>query len=439
MYLFDVRLGLPLPGPGGKGIATLAQVVKDDSVLRQLDADKLTYDIKAEDAGKAEFFVHAPLSGLTTRMAMLQGQLAQSAPVKLEWPAMDEVARLRKVAQGADGKALEVSAWREDSNHDGPGLLRRFLPPDAGTDKGAGKRQLFVRQLVPASALPQQLGVLVGKIGPAVFEEKVGRFYSIPFLRLALEPKQPRDRLLRGDWRQASEELTRQGRHIDDQEGLFRAQSEEELTKGLVQWADEMAKALDELLELEAKKADPERIRIARAQVQQLWQRAEALAILLQGRMALPLGGETAYQLALCIHERAERAQARIDLRRAYPASIKPEEWDALRRDWSAAEGAWRRFGQDRPVGYNDGRDYGDLFRERRDEPQRRSFASAGRMRGRAYAMLAEAQAAQKDAEGARSNRDLAVKAWSELPAPLSPLEQVAGNHLARQLQGKGP
>ncbi len=39
LYLFDPRLGLPIPGPGGKGVATLKQVLADEALLRQLDVD----------------------------------------------------------------------------------------------------------------------------------------------------------------------------------------------------------------------------------------------------------------------------------------------------------------------------------------------------------------------------------------------------------------
>ena len=37
LYLFDVRLGLPIAGLGGEGVATLRQVREDESLLRQLD------------------------------------------------------------------------------------------------------------------------------------------------------------------------------------------------------------------------------------------------------------------------------------------------------------------------------------------------------------------------------------------------------------------
>ena len=36
-YLFDARIGLPIAGPGGKGVATLEQAIADPSILRRLD------------------------------------------------------------------------------------------------------------------------------------------------------------------------------------------------------------------------------------------------------------------------------------------------------------------------------------------------------------------------------------------------------------------
>lgn len=37
LYLFDTTYGLPILGPKGKGIATLAEAAADDAVLRQMD------------------------------------------------------------------------------------------------------------------------------------------------------------------------------------------------------------------------------------------------------------------------------------------------------------------------------------------------------------------------------------------------------------------
>lgn len=48
LYLFDTRLGLPIPGVGGQGVATLKQASEDDSLLRQLDLEGAPYPIKAD-------------------------------------------------------------------------------------------------------------------------------------------------------------------------------------------------------------------------------------------------------------------------------------------------------------------------------------------------------------------------------------------------------
>ena len=53
LYLFDTTYGLPIPGPKGQGVATLAQAAADDSILRQMDipGDRI-YPKKAADLAK---------------------------------------------------------------------------------------------------------------------------------------------------------------------------------------------------------------------------------------------------------------------------------------------------------------------------------------------------------------------------------------------------
>ena len=65
LYLFDPRLGLPVPGPNGTGIATLADACADKDVLAQLNvADDHRYDVTAEQAAKAELRYVCSLSAL---------------------------------------------------------------------------------------------------------------------------------------------------------------------------------------------------------------------------------------------------------------------------------------------------------------------------------------------------------------------------------------
>jgi hypothetical protein len=74
-YLFDSQWGIPLPGPNGRGIATLKQLREDPALLRQLDSDGNDYPITAEQlAGVTGLLELAPPS-LTLRMRQLQFDL----------------------------------------------------------------------------------------------------------------------------------------------------------------------------------------------------------------------------------------------------------------------------------------------------------------------------------------------------------------------------
>jgi tetratricopeptide (TPR) repeat protein len=76
LYLFDPTYGLPLPGPGRKGVATLSQAAADDAVLRQMDipGDRI-YPHKAADLQKVTALLEASPGYLEPRMKMLESHL----------------------------------------------------------------------------------------------------------------------------------------------------------------------------------------------------------------------------------------------------------------------------------------------------------------------------------------------------------------------------
>lgn len=80
IYLFDYTYGLPIPGPGGKGIATLAQAVADDAILRQMDipGDR-PYPRKASELKKTIALVEGSPGYISRRMKLLESHLAGSA------------------------------------------------------------------------------------------------------------------------------------------------------------------------------------------------------------------------------------------------------------------------------------------------------------------------------------------------------------------------
>lgn len=76
LYLFDARLGLPIPGPEGKGIATLEQVVADPGLIRALDiAGESPYPITEGELKSVTALLDAEPQSLTYRMKVLESAL----------------------------------------------------------------------------------------------------------------------------------------------------------------------------------------------------------------------------------------------------------------------------------------------------------------------------------------------------------------------------
>lgn len=75
-HLFDPTLGLPIPGPDGRGIATLAQAKADDAILRQLDLAEQAYPVTAEQVRRAVAHVEASPLYLMRRTRRIELQLA---------------------------------------------------------------------------------------------------------------------------------------------------------------------------------------------------------------------------------------------------------------------------------------------------------------------------------------------------------------------------
>lgn len=83
LYLFDPRLGLPIPGADGKGVATLEQVLKDDSLLRKLDLEGAPYPVTAESLKNAKAYIVADPFELSTRAAQAEAALSGDDHVTL--------------------------------------------------------------------------------------------------------------------------------------------------------------------------------------------------------------------------------------------------------------------------------------------------------------------------------------------------------------------
>jgi tetratricopeptide (TPR) repeat protein len=108
LYLFDTQLGLPLPGPGGKGIATLVQARDDAAILSQLDIEGgPKYPLNKDKLASIVALIDAEPGALSRRMQLLEGALPSGDRMALSIRPSLLDARLRK-CKGVGS----VSLWR---------------------------------------------------------------------------------------------------------------------------------------------------------------------------------------------------------------------------------------------------------------------------------------------------------------------------------------
>jgi hypothetical protein len=76
LYLYDTRLGLPIPGKDGQGVATLADLQADPALLRKLDLEDVKYPVTEEQLKHVTAHVVADPFDLSRRAAAIEAKLA---------------------------------------------------------------------------------------------------------------------------------------------------------------------------------------------------------------------------------------------------------------------------------------------------------------------------------------------------------------------------
>jgi hypothetical protein len=417
LYLFDPRLGLPLPGPNGKGVATLADVRKDPALLAQLTVKpENPYDVKPDKAKSAEIYEVCSLSALAPRMEYLQDKLRESQ-VRVNLVADPEAAD--KKLRAAAGGETPVPVKRYPNGH---ALMRMFLPKEEGGvdsmppvqlaqirgfgQPGAAARlpqkSVYEIELVPWSHLPEVFRNAEFAWNIGLGKWVLGKFAD-SFTRVAVEPKRGRDLMLRGRYQAAVEELSkerqeaadlmREGKKIEDDAKAHEA-IKEWLGRALTPGGKEARAQREGNAALAAE---------ARKELEALFKEeaAQLLETFLLYSAAKDRLEETTYWLALCKHEMAEQAQARLN-GGARPGGGSPK---SAEKDWSDALYWWEQC------------------------PAGAEGEAARRLNGEALAAL--------------GRRDEAIKMWEsdpELPprTPTHPLEKVACLYLAKREAGGG-
>jgi hypothetical protein len=168
LYLFDCRLGLPIPGPEGKGVATLTQVVADPQLLRSLDLDEAhPYPVTADDLAHVVAFVEGSPRSLSRRMALVESRLTGKRKIVLTSPGNALAERVKKIPHVGSARLwtwpFEIALWQSKLD-------------DAALK--AANREMYLFQALPT--------VVYGRSGEAIADERgLPIFQPMPTLMTA--------------------------------------------------------------------------------------------------------------------------------------------------------------------------------------------------------------------------------------------------------------
>jgi hypothetical protein len=394
IYLFDPRMGLPVPDASGAGIATLADVQAKPELLKQLAPG---YDVTTEQSRKVHLLLACPLSALAPRMRYLERTLQNpdvQAPAVGGRLAFDAAQLLAQFESAATPTGTTVKGWPAAVR-----IPRQILPTeDGGVDKEQRSRKLS-QLLIPLGNFPNELREK-GQISLILLQR-----FSTPFIDFHMAADQPRDLELRGRFNEASSQLTSLRQEILKQRKRF-ADSPDLVSdvRGALRVLIDAQAELQRLEQQAKNNPGDANLQEARDRMDKIWKQGLAtLDIYLQGHAAGPRGVEVNYQLALCKHEQAERSQLRLDEIKRIGKNPSPGEVEEVRQSWQNAAEWWTTFAQE----------YGDSL----------PAAAARLPAAHARLMLGE--------------RDAAIELLKDTSGKLTDVEKAGRLFLARQLEKK--
>jgi hypothetical protein len=143
LYLFDMQMGLPVPGPDNVGIATLAKVLDDPDLLRQLADEGASYRLRPRDLRNLVALIDATPAHLSQRMKLVESRLAGDQKMVVTVAATPLAVKLRacRGINRVDIWTLPYEAYR---------ARRRLMQGDLG---GTALFDRLVRQQRPLERL----------------------------------------------------------------------------------------------------------------------------------------------------------------------------------------------------------------------------------------------------------------------------------------------
>jgi hypothetical protein len=352
ILLFDTRLGVPVPGPAGQGIATLAQARTRSEVLGQLASYQ--YGVTANQLQQATVLMACPLSALSPRMWQLEKLLATSNPARLNQNPQTLVQKFRPAVQGPALAGVKLEFWQPGQVRSPTQALRAFLPPEQGGSDLSRERQLrFNGTMIPWQRLPAQIEKIPDQIE---LGSRLRALFAKGFLDFFIDTNKPRELMVHGRFDDAVKGLVETRDQSQQLQAMLR--DEPGLEQAFDKWCQEAVDAQGDVLRLGStltaakKKAEQEKtaeaqtametaqaaLHKAETRMKTVWNEGEKPLRFVVGSAAGPLNAEATYYLALAKHEQAEQVGGAPTDKTSHVAWQSAAEW-------------WQRYLQENPGG----------------------------------------------------------------------------------------
>jgi hypothetical protein len=205
VFVFECRLGVPVAGPNGQGIATLRQVRQDPALLKKLydgDSDPVT----PAQLEKPAVLLWTSLPALAPRMKALEDWLQQANNRVILY---EDIVAQKKRFDSA-GLDAEVRFWAPRNLGGYPTIiLARYVENPLNQPR-------LQSLLVPRKALiPAWVHDLSARLNSPEHAELLYKTFDSLFLRTRLEPDGVRDLIVRGRPEEAVDRILEREEQLD--------------------------------------------------------------------------------------------------------------------------------------------------------------------------------------------------------------------------------
>jgi hypothetical protein len=348
-YLFDPRMGVPVPTADRKGVATWTQLRAQPEIGKFVD-------LSAAQIAKLEARLVVPLEALSPRMEYLERLLkGEEANVGSERIVLhvDVVQAERDLA---DAGLRPVGLWNPNAELGPLHALRRFLPAEEGGRDATSRLARFNADQVPSGHFYTQYAKLrlLGDPGlpSAIDRMKVSQLDKVTRELFDLYYLQPQEMLVRGKTEEMPRRLDRIRTLLEDAEPVDGNED-----SALAHSAAEWRKRADDAY-LAMVRDDPS----AGEKVSRLWnedsldwlqrpsrelavkaKEAQLLTRLILSAIRDPMTEQSNYLLAGLSQDKAERAEALVQNQRRLGKESKALQKNAVDA-WKNARSGWTRY-----------------------------------------------------------------------------------------------